>query len=111
MKLNLKRPLVVFDLETTGTNILRDRIVEISVVKVMPDGTRIDKTKRLNPEMHIPEASTAVHHITDEMVADEPTFRQVAKSLNEFLMDAMWLDSTAISLMCRCLWRNSPEPA
>ncbi len=84
MKLNLKRPLVVFDLETTGTNILRDRIVEISVVKVMPDGTRFDKTKRLNPEMHIPEASTAVHHITDEMVADEPTFRQVAKSLNEF---------------------------
>lgn len=84
MKLNLSRPLVVFDLETTGTNIVRDRIVEISAVKLMPDGTRIEKTKRLNPEMHIPEEATAVHHITDEMVADEPTFRQVSKALNAF---------------------------
>lgn len=80
----LKRPLVIFDLETTGTNILRDRIVEISAVKVFPDGKRTEKTRRLNPEMHIPEEATAVHHITDEMVAAEPTFRQVAKSLQVF---------------------------
>lgn len=84
MKLNLSRPLIFFDLETTGTNILRDRIVEISAVKVMPGGERQEKTRRLNPEMHIPEGATAVHHITDEMVASEPTFRQVAKSLYEF---------------------------
>lgn len=84
MKLNLRRPLVFFDLETTGTNILRDRIVEISVVKVTPDGEREVKTSRINPEMHIPEESTAIHHITDEMVAQAPTFRQISKSLNQF---------------------------
>jgi DNA polymerase-3 subunit epsilon len=88
MKLNLKRPMVFFDLETTGTNISTDRIVEISVVKVMPDGS-IDggsaKTKRINPEMPIPAAATAVHHITDEDVKDCPTFRQYAKSLKAYL--------------------------
>lgn len=88
MELKLNRPLIFFDLETTGTNILRDRIVEISAIKVRPDGERVKKTRRLNPEMHIPESATAVHHITDEMVADEPTFRQVAKSLYEFFEDA-----------------------
>ena len=87
MKLKLERPLVFFDLETTGTNILRDRIVEISAIKVYPDGERTEKTRRLNPEMHIPEEATAVHHITDDMVAEEPTFRQVAKSLYEFFED------------------------
>ena len=87
MKLNLRRPLVFFDLETTGTNILRDRIVEISVVKVTPDGEREVKTSRINPEMHIPEESTAIHQITDEMVAQAPTFRQISKSLNQFFDD------------------------
>ena len=79
--------MVFFDLETTGTNILRDRIVEISVVKVTPDGEREVKTSRINPEMHIPEESTAIHHITDEMVAQAPTFRQISKSLNQFFDD------------------------
>ncbi|MCM1370266.1 MAG: 3'-5' exonuclease [Candidatus Amulumruptor caecigallinarius] len=83
MKLNLKRPIIFFDLETTGTNILRDRIVELSYIKVFPDGSEESKTRRLNPEMHIPEASTAVHKITDEDVKDAPTFRQVAKSLEQ----------------------------
>ena len=86
MKLNLKRPMVFFDLETTGTNIATDRIVEISVVKVMPDGEKIIKTRRINPEMPIPAEATAVHHITDEDVKDCPTFRQVAKSLREFMV-------------------------
>ena len=85
MKLNLKRPMVFFDLETTGTNISTDRIVEISVVKVMPDGEKIVKTVRVNPEMPIPAEATAVHHITDEDVRDCPTFRQYAKSLKSFL--------------------------
>ena len=85
MKLNLKRPMVFFDLETTGTNISTDRIVEISVVKVMPDGEQIVRTRRINPEMPIPAEATAVHHITDEDVKDCPTFRQVAKSLREFM--------------------------
>ena len=85
MQLNLKRPIVFFDLETTGIDTARDRIVEISLVKIMPDGEKIIKTRRLNPEMHIPEEATAVHHITDEDVKDCPTFRQVAKSLAQFL--------------------------
>ncbi|MDE6338647.1 MAG: 3'-5' exonuclease [Muribaculaceae bacterium] len=83
MKLKLERPLIFFDLETTGTNIIHDRIVELSYIKVFPDGTTEQKTRRLNPEMHIPEGATAVHHITDEMVRNEPTFRQVSKALNE----------------------------
>lgn len=85
MKLNLKRPLVFFDLETTGTNVTKDRIVEISVVKLLPGVAEPQrKTRRVNPEMHIPEGATAVHHITDEMVANEPTFRQISKGLYEF---------------------------
>lgn len=87
MKLNLTRPVIFFDLETTGTNITRDRIVEISYLKVFPDGTQESKSRRINPEMHIPEEATAVHHITDEDVAGEPTFRQVAKSLIEIFSD------------------------
>ena len=86
MKLNLKRPMVFFDLETTGTNISTDRIVEISVVKVMEDGEKIIRTRRINPEMPIPAEATAVHHITDEDVKDCPTFRQVAKSLREVMV-------------------------
>lgn len=85
MQLNLKRPIVFFDLETTGVDTSHDRIVEISLVKVMPDGEQIVKTRRLNPEMPIPPEATAVHHITDADVKDCPTFRQVAKSLAQFL--------------------------
>ena len=85
MKLKLKRPIVFFDLETTGVDTSKDRIVEISLVKVMPDGEEIIRTRKLNPQMHIPESSTAIHGITDEDVKDCPTFAQVAKSLAEFL--------------------------
>lgn len=85
MKLNLKRPMVFFDLETTGVDTSKDRIVEISMIKIMPDGEEITKTRRLNPEMHIPEEATSVHGITDEDVKDCPTFRQVAKSLEQFI--------------------------
>jgi len=83
MKLNLTRPIIFFDLETTGTNVTNDRIVEFSYIKIYPDGKEESKSRRINPEMHIPEASTAVHHITDEDVKDEPTFAQVSKSLLE----------------------------
>ncbi len=83
VKLNLKRPLIFFDLETTGTNITRDRIVELSYIKVYPDGHTESKTRRLNPGMPIPPGATAVHHITDEMVKDEPSFRQISKALLE----------------------------
>ncbi len=85
MKLNLKRPIIFFDLETTGVDTSKDRIVEISMVKVMPDGERITKTRRINPEMHIPESSTAIHGIKDEDVKDCPTFGQVSRSLAQFI--------------------------
>ncbi len=85
MNLNLKRPIVFFDLETTGVDTSRDRIVEISMIKVNPDGSEEVKTRRLNPEMPIPPESTAVHGITDEDVKDCPTFARIAKSLEEFL--------------------------
>ncbi len=85
MKLNLKRPIIFFDLETTGVDTSKDRIVEISLVKIMPDGEEIIKTRRINPEMPIPAAATEVHHITDEDVKDCPTFRQIAKSLYQFM--------------------------
>lgn len=83
--MNLKNPLVFFDLETTGLNITRDRIIEISLLKVYPNGKQEVKTRRLNPEMPIPPQSTAIHGITDEDVQDCPTFKQVAKSLADQL--------------------------
>jgi DNA polymerase-3 subunit epsilon len=81
MELNLKNPIVFFDLETTGTNINSDRIVEICYLKVYPDGREEARTMRINPEMHIPEASSAVHGIYDKDVADCPTFKQVAQNI------------------------------
>ncbi|MBR5541340.1 MAG: ribonuclease H-like domain-containing protein [Bacteroides sp.] len=81
MKLNLKNPLVFFDLETTGTNINADRIVEICYLKVYPNGNEESKTLRINPEMHIPEAASAIHGIYDADVADCPTFKDVAKKI------------------------------
>ena len=85
MKLNLKRPIVFFDLETTGVDTAKDRIVEISMVKVMPNGEEIVRTRLINPQMHIPEDATAIHGITDEDVKDAPTFAQIAKSLSQFI--------------------------
>ena len=79
MELNLKNPLVFFDLETTGTNITTDRIVEISYLKVYPNGKEIATTYLVNPERPIPAEATAIHKITNEMVADKPTFKELAK--------------------------------
>jgi DNA polymerase III, epsilon subunit and related 3''-5'' exonucleases len=81
MQLNLKNPLVFFDLETTGVNIVKDRIIEIAYTKVHPNGDEDSKVRRINPGMPIPPESTAIHHITDEMVKDCPQFKEVAKSL------------------------------
>ncbi len=88
MKLNLKRPIIFFDLETTGTNIMSDRIVEISIIKIWPNGKEEVKTKRINPGMPIPPEATAVHHITDDDVKDAPHFAQIAKSLADFISDS-----------------------
>jgi len=85
MKLNLKKPLIFFDLETTGLNIMTDRIVEIAYLKVYPNGNEESKKMRINPEIPIPAESTAIHHITNEDVQDCPTFKQVAQSIaNDF---------------------------
>ena len=85
MKLNLVKPIIFFDLETTGTDISKDRIVEICYIKVMPDGKEIEYTKRINPEMHIPDGASAVHGIYDADVKDCPTFKEVAREIaNEF---------------------------
>ena len=85
MNLQLKRPIIFFDLETTGVDTSNDRIVEISMIKVGFDGSKQIKTRRINPEMPIPAEATAVHGITDEDVKDEPTFKQIAKSLAQFI--------------------------
>lgn len=87
MKLNLINPMVFIDLETTGIDVVKDRIVEMAVLKVMPDGNKEMKVRRINPEMHIPAESTAIHGITDEDVKDQPTFKEVAKSLVSFIED------------------------
>lgn len=85
MKLKLERPLVFFDLETTGTNPSTDRIVEISLIKVMPDGREMEHSHRINPGIPIPASSTAIHHITDADVANEPKFSDIAAKLNKWL--------------------------
>jgi DNA polymerase-3 subunit epsilon len=85
LKLNLRRPLAFLDLETTGINVSSDRIVEISVLKINPNGSEEWLISRINPEMPIPPKSTAIHGITDEDVADAPKFREIAKNLAAFL--------------------------
>ncbi len=85
MNVKITRPLAFFDLETTGVNIGADRIIEISIAKLLPDGSRQVKTKRINPEMPIPASSSAIHHIFDEDVKDAPSFKSLAHELNQFL--------------------------
>ncbi|MFH1001584.1 MAG: exonuclease domain-containing protein [Bacteroidota bacterium] len=85
MELNLKRPIAFIDLETTGIKVATDRIVEISIVKILSNGQKEIKTRRINPEIPIPAETSAIHGIFDEDVKDEPTFRQLAKGLFEFL--------------------------
>jgi DNA polymerase-3 subunit epsilon len=85
MQLELARPLVFLDLETTGTDPERDRIVEIAVVRIEPDGRRTARTRRINPERPIPPEATAVHGIGDDDVRGEPVFARIARSLLELL--------------------------
>lgn len=86
-QLNLKRPLAFFDLETTGVNVASDRIVEIAILKVFPTGVKEVKSKRIHPTIPIPLESSLIHGIYDEDVADAPKFKEIAKSLAEFLKD------------------------
>lgn len=85
MNIRLTRPLAFIDLETTGINLGSDRIVEIAIVKIMPDGSRIVKRKLINPQIPIPQETIDIHGITDEMVKDAPIFKQVANEIKQFL--------------------------
>lgn len=85
MNLQLRNPLIFLDLETTGINIASDRIVEIALLKINPDGNEDEKLMRINPEMPIPEQSSRIHGIYDEDVKNCPTFREVAKTLANFM--------------------------
>ena len=83
--LQLKKPLAFIDVEATGTNVSTDRIVEIAIIKHLPDGNRTVKRKIINPQMPIPKNVTEIHGITDEMVKDAPTFKQAAQEIKQFL--------------------------
>ncbi len=85
MNLKLHKPLCVFDLETTGTNVAKDRIIEISVLKVYPDASRESRTWLVNPQMYIPKEASEVHGITDEDVKDAPKFEEIAAKIMEML--------------------------
>ena len=85
MNLKLEKPIVFFDLETTGVNIATDRIVEISILKVFPNGNKESKTWLVNPEIEIPQGATDVHGITNEKVVTEPTFKELAQKVSEMI--------------------------
>ncbi|NNM22348.1 MAG: 3'-5' exonuclease [Flavobacteriaceae bacterium] len=88
MKLNLSKPICFFDLETTGINVATDRIVEISILKVFPNGNKESYTWRVNPGIPIPKQASDIHGITDEMVANEPSFKELASKISALLKDS-----------------------
>ncbi len=88
MQLNLTRPICFFDLETTGTNVAKDRIVEISILKIFPNGNKESKTWLVNPEMPIPAEAASIHGISNEKVANEPTFKELSKEIYLMIKDS-----------------------
>ena len=92
MQLNLNKPVCFFDLETTGINISKDRIVEISILKVHPNGKEETYTKKVNPTIPIPPVVTAVHGISDADVVDAPTFKELAKEVHNMIKDMLRAD-------------------
>lgn len=88
MQLKLTRPICFFDLETTGTNVAKDRIVEIAILKIYPNGNKESKTWLVNPEMEIPEQVVAIHGISNEKVANEPTFKALSKEVYKMIKDS-----------------------
>jgi len=85
MELKLEKPIIFFDLETTGINIAKDRIVEISILKILPNGNKESKTWLVNPEMEIPKESSDIHGITNERVVTEPTFSELALEVSKMI--------------------------
>lgn len=107
MRLNLTRPLIIFDLETTGLDLAKDRIIQISYIKVEIDGTEKPVNLFVNPQQPIPALVQQLTSITDDMVKDAPTFKQIASQLEAEFKDVTSPDSTPTSLMSLCLPRNS----
>lgn len=87
MRITLQRPLAVFDLETTGINITQDRIIEIAILKIHPDGTQETYLKRVNPELRMTEENMAIHGIRNEDLANEPTFKELVPEIKAFIAD------------------------
>ncbi len=88
MELQLTRPICFFDLETTGTNIAKDRVVEIAILKIFPNGNKESKTWLVNPEVHIPDEVIAIHGISNEKVANEPIFKELSKEIYQMIQDS-----------------------
>lgn len=88
MQLKLTKPICFFDLETTGINVAKDRVVEIAILKIFPNGNQESKTWLVNPEMEIPPEAIAVHGISNEKVANEPTFKQLSKEIYQMIRDS-----------------------
>ncbi|AIY13425.1 MULTISPECIES: 3'-5' exonuclease [Cellulophaga] len=88
MQLKLTRPICFFDLETTGVNVAKDRVVEIAILKIHPNGNKESKTWLVNPEMVIPDEVIAVHGISNEKVANEPTFKELSKEIYNMIKDS-----------------------
>ena len=88
MQLKLTKPICFFDLETTGINVAKDRIVEIAILKIFPNGNKESKTWLVNPEMEIPAEVIAVHGISNEKVANEPTFKELSKEIYKMIKDS-----------------------
>ena len=88
MELNLSKPICFFDLETTGTNVAKDRIVEISILKIFPNGNKSGKTWLVNPGIPIPAEATAIHGISDEKVANEPSFKKISSEVYQMIKDS-----------------------
>lgn len=87
-QLNLKKPICFFDIESTGTNVVRDRIVELGILKIYPNGNKEARTWLVNPEMPIPDEVVAIHGISNEKVANEPTFKELANHVYDMVKDA-----------------------
>jgi DNA polymerase-3 subunit epsilon len=85
MNLNLSRPLCVFDLETTGLQITKDRIIQIGIVKINTNGETEEYSRLINPEINIPQETILIHGITNEMVVNEPTFKEIAQEITSFI--------------------------
>lgn len=88
MELQLTRPICFFDLETTGTNVTKDRVVEIAILKIFPNGNKESKTWLVNPEVRIPDEVVAIHGISNEKVANEPTFKELSKEIYQMIKDS-----------------------